>query len=154
MNARVVAICVGLAVAVGAVVGLRALRTAPSSQAEPPAPAVSQAAPKAAADAQPPLPRLLDLGAGKCVPCRMMAPILEEMRREYSGAMTVQFIDVWENPDPAREYGIRIIPTQIFFAPDGKELFRHEGFYAKADILAKWKELGFDIAPSARPGAQ
>lgn len=89
------------------------------------------------------LPRLVDLGATKCIPCKMMAPILEDLKKTQADKFEVQFIDVWQNPDPGRKYGIRLIPTQIFFAPDGKELFRHEGFYGKEDILAKWKELGF-----------
>ena len=92
-----------------------------------------------------PLPRLVDLGADKCIPCKMMAPILEELKTEYAGRLRVDFIDVWENPDAGKEYGIRIIPTQIFYDASGKELFRHEGFFGKADILAKWKELGIDI---------
>ncbi len=97
------------------------------------------------------LPRLVDLGAGKCIPCKMMAPILEELKSEYAGRMQVDFIDVWENPDEAKQYNINLIPTQIFFDPAGKELFRHEGFFSKADILAKWKEFGCDLAaaPSA-----
>jgi len=73
----------------------------------------------------------------------MMVPILENLQKTYAGKMDVQFIDVWQNPEPGQQYGVRVIPTQIFFAPDGKELFRHEGFFAKDDILAKWKELGF-----------
>jgi len=92
------------------------------------------------------LPKLLDLGAGKCVPCKMMAPILEGLKKEYVGRMNVEFIDVWENPDAAKPYGIEVIPTQIFFDADGKELFRHVGFFGKEDILGKWKELGVDIA--------
>ena len=52
-------------------------------------------------------------------------------------------IDVWENEDANEEYGIRMIPTQIFFDAEGNELFRHEGFYGRADMLAKWKELGY-----------
>jgi thioredoxin 1 len=92
------------------------------------------------------LPKLLDLGAGKCIPCKMMAPILEELKKEYAGRMNVEFIDVWVNPDAAKPYGIEVIPTQIFYNADGKELFRHVGFFAKEDILAKWKELGVDVA--------
>lgn len=88
------------------------------------------------------LPRLIDLGADKCVPCKMMAPILEELRRDYAGIMTVEFIDVWKNPESAQPYGVRVIPTQIFFAVDGRELFRHEGFISREDILQKWRELG------------
>jgi thioredoxin 1 len=91
------------------------------------------------------LPRLVDLGAGKCIPCKKMAPILDELKDEYAGRLEVIFIDVWQDKDAAQKYGIESIPTQIFFDPAGKELFRHEGFFAKEDILAQWKELGFDF---------
>lgn len=92
------------------------------------------------------IPRLLDLGAGKCIPCKKMAPILEELKKEYAGAMEVVFIDVWQNPRVALQYGIEAIPTQIFFDASGRELFRHEGFYSKEEILAKWKELGVSLS--------
>jgi len=91
------------------------------------------------------LPRLVDLGAGKCIPCKMMAPILEELKAEYVGKFRVDFIDVWENPEEGKKYGIRMIPTQIFFDAAGKELFRHEGFLSKDDILTKWKDIGVEI---------
>lgn len=91
-----------------------------------------------------PLPRLIDLGAGKCVPCKAMAPILEELKTLYKERFEVVFIDVWQNPDAAKPYSINLIPTQIFFDRDGRELYRHEGFFAKDDILAKWKELGIE----------
>lgn len=91
------------------------------------------------------LPRLVDLGADKCIPCKMMAPILADLKKEYAGKMEVEFIDVWKRPDAGRSYKIKLIPTQIFFASSGKELFRHEGFYGKEDILKKWKELGVDF---------
>jgi len=92
------------------------------------------------------LPRLVDLGADKCIPCKLMAPILEEMKKDYAGTINVEFIDVWKEPDKAKEYGISIIPTQIFFDASGKELFRHEGFFSKEDILGKWKEFGVELA--------
>jgi len=91
------------------------------------------------------LPRLLDLGAGKCIPCKMMKPILEEFKETCSDRFKTEFIDVWESPDYGKRYGVNLIPTQIFFGADGKELFRHEGFFAKDDILAKWKELGVEL---------
>ena len=91
------------------------------------------------------LPKLVDLGADKCIPCKMMAPILEEMKKDYAGKLDVVFIDVWKNADAGKQYGINLIPTQIFFDASGKELFRHEGFFAKEDILAKWKELGVNF---------
>jgi len=92
-----------------------------------------------------PLPRLVDLGAGKCIPCKMMAPILEELKVGYQGRLEVDFIDVWENPAAGKAFRIQLIPTQIFYDPSGKELFRHEGFMSREDILAKWKELGYDL---------
>jgi len=91
-------------------------------------------------------PKLIDLGADKCIPCKMMAPILEEMKKDYAGKLDVVFIDVWKNADAGMHYGINLIPTQIFIDAAGKELFRHEGFFAKEDILAKWKELGVNFA--------
>ena len=68
--------------------------------------------------------------------------MLEELREEYKDRLEVIFIDVWKNPGAGRQYGIRVIPTQIFFDASGRELYRHEGFFAKKDILAKWQELG------------
>ena len=91
------------------------------------------------------LPKLVDLGAGKCIPCKRMAPILEELKEEYAGKMNVEFIDVWLNPNAAKPYGIEVIPTQIFYDADGKEVFRHIGFFGKEEILGKWKELGVDL---------
>lgn len=88
---------------------------------------------------------MVDLGASKCIPCKKMAPILEELKKEYVGRLQVDFIDVWVNPSAGKDYGINMIPTQIFYDPAGRELFRHEGFMAKEDILAQWKALGYDF---------
>lgn len=90
------------------------------------------------------LPKLLDLGSRQCIPCKMMAPILEELRKEYAGKFEVEFIDVGLKEDVplANQYGVTRIPTQIFFDAGGKELWRHEGFMSKSDILKKWIELG------------
>lgn len=104
-----------------------------------------------AAEPAAPLPRLVDLGAGKCIPCKQMKPILDELARDYAAQFETVFIDVWENREDGRRYGIRMIPTQIFYGPDGKELFRHEGFFSKEEILAKWRELGIAIVPPAAP---
>ncbi len=88
------------------------------------------------------LPRVVDLGAGKCKACIELAPILEELRKEYAGRVEVEFIDVWENPKAGDPYNIRMIPTQVFFDADGNEVWRHEGFLPKADFVAKFGELG------------
>jgi len=91
------------------------------------------------------LPALIDIGAGTCIPCKMMAPILEELKKELAGKIVVQFLDLNKNPKFAQEYRIRVMPTQIFYDASGKELFRHEGFYSKEDILGKWAELGIEL---------
>ncbi len=124
-------IVAGLAAAIGLVLAKRNQQQADDT----PLPATEQA----------PLPRLVDLGAGKCIPCKAMAPILEELSQTHAEQFQVVFIDVWENPDAAKPYNINLIPTQIFFDASGKELWRHEGFLAKEDILAKWQELGVGI---------
>ena len=106
-----------------------------------------------AAEAKATLPRFVDLGADKCIPCKMMAPLLAELAKEYAGQLDVVFIDVWKNREEGPRHGIRVIPTQIFYSATGKELFRHEGFFAKKDILAKWKELGVELKEPATPKA-
>jgi thioredoxin 1 len=88
----------------------------------------------------------VDLGADKCIPCKMMAPILEEVREQYKDKLDVVFLDVWKNPDAGKQYGVQVIPTQIFYDATGKERFRHTGFFSKDDILAKWKEFGVDLS--------
>lgn len=85
---------------------------------------------------------MLDLGAHKCVPCKMMAPILKELQKEYDGKAAIVFIDVWQNKNEAKKYGIRAIPTQIFYDKNGKEVKRHVGFMDKKSIEAELKNLG------------
>ena len=120
-------------------------RSASAPPSSPQQPREAQAASPTSIPNASGLPRLVDLGAGKCIPCKKMAPILEELKKEYAGKLQVDFIDVWVNPDAGKPYGIEMIPTQIFYDAAGKERFRHVGFMAKEDILAKWKELGFDL---------
>ncbi len=105
------------------------------------------------AEAAKSLPRLVDLGAKKCIPCKQMVPVLEALTTEYAGRLDVVFIDVWENRAASKEYGIRLIPTQIFYDAAGKELFRHEGYWSKEAILAKFRELGVSLTEPAKPSA-
>ena len=85
---------------------------------------------------------MVDLGAKKCIPCKMMAPIIEELEKEYTGRAAVLFIDVWENPDAGTKFGLRAIPTQIFYDATGKEISRHEGFLDKESIVTVFKQQG------------
>ena len=90
-------------------------------------------------------PKMLELGSTTCIPCKMMEGVLAQLRRDYAEKLDIEFIDVTRERSAAARWGIRVIPTQIFLDPQGKELFRHEGFFPKDDIVRKWKELGFDL---------
>lgn len=83
---------------------------------------------------------MVDLGAKTCVPCKLMAPILEELKVEYKGRAEVIFIDVWEDRSQAKRFGIMSIPTQIFYDKHGKEIYRHVGFMEKEKIQ-KWLDM-------------
>ena len=95
------------------------------------------------------LPRLQNFKSPTCPPCRAMEPILEELSVEYAGKFIMEIVDVslQENRSLAIQHSIQYIPTQIFYDADGKQLFRHTGFYSRQDILNKWKELGYDMSP-------
>lgn len=85
---------------------------------------------------------MVDLGAKKCLPCKMMAPILEKVEKAYRGRAVIHFYDVWEDREPATRFGIRGIPTQIFFDKDAKEVYRHVGFMSEADIVSQLTKMG------------
>jgi thioredoxin 1 len=85
---------------------------------------------------------MIDLGAKKCIPCKMMAPILEKMEKVYKGKAVIAFIDVWEHREPIYRFGIRAIPTQIFYDKNKKEVYRHVGFLAEKDIVVQLEKMG------------
>ncbi|HUT29487.1 MAG TPA: thioredoxin fold domain-containing protein [Sedimentisphaerales bacterium] len=91
------------------------------------------------------LPRLLQLGSHKCPACAQMTPILNELKNSHSGKFQITFIDVWQDRAAGARYGVGAIPTQIFYDSQGRELFRHVGFYSKDDILAAWSKLGVNL---------
>ena len=85
---------------------------------------------------------MVDLGATSCIPCKMMAPILQKLEKRYAGKAAIVFLDVWVDPKPAQSFGIRIIPTQIFFNKKGEEAYRHEGFMSEEAIVTVLQKLG------------
>ncbi len=87
-------------------------------------------------------PVVIDLGARHCIPCKKMAPILETLANEYRGRASVLFIDVNEDQAAALKFRIQMIPTQLFFNAQGKEVKRHIGFIDKGDILKELKAAG------------
>ena len=86
----------------------------------------------------------VEIGSVNCIPCKAMQPIMKEVEEEYRGQVKIVFHDVWteKGKTDAMKYNIRIIPTQVFLDKDGKEYFRHEGYYPKADVVKVIKIQG------------
>lgn len=80
------------------------------------------------------LPRLVELGSQTCTPCQMMKPIIEGLRRDYAGVVSVESVDVNRDPAAAQQFGIRAIPTQVFIDAAGREVARNEGFLERERI--------------------
>ena len=89
-----------------------------------------------------PLPKLLDFGAGTCIPCKAMAPILKELTEEYKGRVVIKIIEVYQEREMTQINRIQLIPTQIFFDSKNKEVFRHEGFMDKEAIKKVFVKMG------------
>jgi len=87
---------------------------------------------------------MIDLGAKKCVPCKMMAPILAKLEKAYQGKAGIVFIDVWKNRQQAPRFKVRAIPTQIFFNEKGEEVYRHVGFFDEKSIVEQMTKMGVD----------
>ncbi|MDY0219869.1 MAG: thioredoxin family protein [Desulfobacterium sp.] len=85
---------------------------------------------------------MIDLGAKKCIPCKMMSPILVKLTKAYKETADIVFIDVWENQEPAQRFKIRAIPTQIFFNEIGEEVYRHVGFLDEKSIVEQMNKMG------------
>ena len=92
--------------------------------------------------AQSPLPKLLDFGAGTCIPCKKMAPILKELSEEYKGRVVIKIIEVYQEREMTQASRIRLIPTQIFYDTKNQEVFRHEGFMDKEQIKKVFDKMG------------
>lgn len=95
----------------------------------------------------PPRITFVELGSDKCIPCRMMQPILKSIQQRYGDQIRVIFYDVWkaEQKKFGKEYGVRVIPTQVFLDGAGKEVFRHEGFFAEAEIDTLLRKHGLNV---------
>jgi thioredoxin 1 len=77
---------------------------------------------------------MVDLGADSCMPCRMMAPVLDKVARDYRDKAAVVYIDLGKHPGQSARFGVRAMPTQIFYDKTGREIGRHEGYMDRAAI--------------------
>ncbi len=87
----------------------------------------------------------VELGSVNCVPCKKMQPIMKSTEEKYKGQVKVTFYDVWKDDAPAKKYGIKLIPTQVFLDAEGKEIMRHEGFFPEEDIDKFLKSQGLTL---------
>jgi thioredoxin 1 len=85
---------------------------------------------------------MVDVGAKSCIPCKMMAPIMEKLEKAYEGKAAILFIDVSKDPDQAKRFGVRAIPTQIFYDKEGNEVYRHVGFMSENAITTQLRTMG------------
>jgi len=88
------------------------------------------------------IPILLEFGRGWCIPCKYMKPILDDMAQAYNGRAFVMAVDMDANKDLVRDFRIRMMPTQVFLAPDGKEFFRNEGTLEREHIAQVFNKMG------------
>ena len=85
---------------------------------------------------------MVDLGAKTCIPCKMMAPILEKLNKRYAGKVAVVVLDVQEDPSLIKRFGLSAIPTQIFFDKNGRGVLRHRGFMSEEAIVEQFEKMG------------
>ena len=123
---------------------------------EPPAAddGVVQAAEVEQAAAADPLPTLVEFGSDSCIPCKKMAPILDQLEKDFAGQFNVEFRDIRKHPELAKPHGVNIMPTQIFFDADGNELDRHIGFISRNDIMKLWEKHGYSFTAALTPSVQ
>ncbi len=91
------------------------------------------------------LPRIVEVGGENCIPCKLMAPVLEELRSEYKGKLTVTTVDQTKDPEIARKYRVTTIPTQILYDTEGREIARHFGFFARDEIVETFAKHGIKL---------
>ncbi len=94
----------------------------------------------------------IELGSVKCIPCRMMQPIMKSAEKKYGDQIEVVFYDVWkpEQRHYAQEYGIRVIPTQVFIDATGNEIYRHEGFFPEQELDEFLQAAGLEIQSNSQ----
>ena len=84
----------------------------------------------------------IELGSVKCIPCQKMEPVLESIRKKYPKDVKVIFYDVWTPAGKpyASQYKVKSIPTQVFLDANGKEYFRHVGYFSEEEVIKILKQ--------------
>jgi thioredoxin 1 len=126
-------------VLVGALIGVLALVGCGGSTGEAGPSATPAAAHSQSAAAK---VTFVELGSDQCIPCKEMRPVMDGVQKAFGDQVEIVFYDVWDDPAPANEYGVQMIPTQVFLNEKGAEFHRHTGFYPQEDIEALLVEQG------------
>lgn len=130
-------IVVFVALATGLALWYRS-RPAPVPPAPPVVPVVTSIEPSK-------IPVMLEVGSSTGLADQMMAAVMLALREGFRGRLDVRFLDVNKDSTLKEKYGLKVVPAQIYYAPAGQEIGRHEGYASEEDILAKLKDLGYDL---------
>lgn len=86
----------------------------------------------------------IEVGSVRCIPCQQMQPIMKSVEEKYGSQVKVVFHDVWTEAGApyAQKYGIQAIPTQVFLDKDGKEFFRHVGYFPEEELVKVLQQKG------------
>ncbi len=86
----------------------------------------------------------VELGSVRCIPCQQMQPVMKSIEMKYGKDVKVVFHDVWTEAGApyAKQFGIEAIPTQVFLDENGKEYFRHVGFFPEEDLVKILNQKG------------
>lgn len=122
MNYRIIMICLVAMLAVSACSAKTDPAPSPASPADSVATVETQQV------------TFLELGSKTCIPCKMMQPILKAIEKQYAGKVKVEFHDLADDREIGKKFQVRVMPTQIFLDAEGREFFRHEGFYPQEEI--------------------
>lgn len=79
----------------------------------------------------------VELGSVKCIPCQKMQTVMKAIEEKYGDQVKIEFHDVWtpKGKPFAEQYKINLIPTQVFLDKEGKEFYRHEGFFSEEEVV-------------------
>lgn len=83
------------------------------------------------------LPTIAEFGAETCASCREMKVVLDSVARHTQGRAHVLIIDISKDSDAAQMFRIQLMPTQIFFGPDGREIGRHMGKLPETEVMSR-----------------
>lgn len=89
----------------------------------------------------------VELGSVNCIPCKQMQPVMKAVEAKFGEQLKVVFYDVnkEENKKISEQYKIKLIPTQVFLDENGKEFFRHQGFYPEKEITKLLQKKGLAV---------